>query len=91
MGINIKLGKIKKDYEADFMLLPYEPFTKMDNTNAFGHVFYGIYPSLKPNDVYASGKCLLKNRKLVSKKANNLFKDAIKYSNDLWTRVKEEK
>ena len=58
--LGIKLGKIEEDYEADFMLVPYKPFTEMDDTNAFGHIFYGLYPSLRPNDVYASGKLLLK-------------------------------
>ena len=86
----IKLGKIKKDYEADFMLLPYQPFTVMDKTNAFGHLFFGIYPALKPNDVYASGKCLLKNRQLVSKKAKNQFNKSLEVSKSLWVRIKEE-
>ena len=87
--LGIKLGRIEKDYEADFMLVPYKPFTVMDNTNAFGHVFYGLYPSLRPNDVYASGKCLLKNRKIISKKVEKLFNESIDVSKDLWTRIKE--
>ena len=87
--LGIKLGRIEKDYEADFMLVPYKPFTVMDSTNAFGHVFYGLYPSLRPNDVYASGKCLLKNRKIISKKVEKLFNESIDVSKDLWTRIKE--
>ena len=87
--LGIKLGRIEKDYEADFMLVPYQPFTVMDETNAFGHVFYGLYPSLRPNDVYASGKCLLKNRKIISKKVEKLFNESIDVSKDLWTRIKE--
>ncbi len=88
--LNIKLGRIQKGYEADFMLLPYQPFTKMDNNNAFGHLFFGVYPALKPNDVYASGKCLLKNRQIVSKKVKALFNKSLEESERLWTRVKEE-
>ena len=87
--LNIKLGRIAKDYEADFMLVPYKPFTEMNESNAFGHVFYGLYPSLRPNDVYASGKCLLKNRKIVNKKVENLFNESTNVSKDLWTRIKE--
>lgn len=88
--LGIKLGRIEKDYEADFMLVPYEPFTKIDESNAFGHIFYGLYPSLRPNDVYASGRCLLKNRKIISKKVNKLFSEAQSVSADLWKRVKED-
>lgn len=87
--LNIKLGRIAKDYEADFMLVPYKPFTEMNESNAFGHVFYGLYPSLRPNDVYASGKCLLKNRKIVNKKVDKLFNESTNVSKDLWTRIKE--
>ena len=87
--LGIKLGKIEKGYESDFMLVPYQPFTVMDNTNAFGHVFYGLYPSLRPNDVYASGKLLLKNRKIVSKKVNKLVEESTEISKNLWTRIKE--
>ena len=88
--LDIKLGKIKENYEADFMLVPYKPFTVMDSTNAFGHVFYGLYPSFRPNDVYASGKCLLKNRKITSKRVNNLFDKSLEVSKSLWKRIKEE-
>ena len=89
--LGIKLGKIEEDYEADFMLVPYKPFTEMDDTNAFGHIFYGLYPSLRPNDVYASGKLLLKNRKIVSRRVNKLFEEAKEESKKLWIRVKEDK
>ena len=89
--LNIKLGRIEKDYEADFMLLPYKPFTKMDESNAFGHLFYGVYPALKPNDVYASGRCLLKNRKITLKKVTDLYDKAIEVSSNLWVKIKESK
>lgn len=89
--LGIKLGRLEKGYEADFMMLPYQPFTKMNADNAFGHLFYGVYPSLKPNEVYASGKFLLHNRAIVSKKVNKLFNEASLVSEDLWRRVKEEK
>lgn len=89
--LGIKLGRLEKGYEADFMMLPYQPFTKMDESNAFGHMFYGVYPALKPNEVYASGKLLLHNRNIVSKKVNKLFNEASQVSEELWRRVKEEK
>ncbi|MBR0440003.1 MAG: amidohydrolase family protein [Bacilli bacterium] len=88
--LGIKLGKIEKDYESDFLLVPYKPFTEMNSDNAFGHVFYGLYPSFRPNDVYASGKLLLKNRKIVSRKVNRLFDEANEVSKDLWRRIKED-
>lgn len=85
--LNIKLGRIEKGYVSDFLLLPYTPFTKMDNSNAFGHLFYGLYPCFKPSEVFVDGKLLLKNYELTSKKAKEELIKAKSISNTLWERV----
>ena len=88
--LGIKLGKILPGYVSDFMLLPYTPFTKMDESNAFGHVFYGLFPNFKPVDVYVDGKRLVKDGKIVSLKVNKELIESRKYSEDLWKKVKEK-
>ena len=87
--LGIKIGKIENGYVSDFMLVPYTPFTEINSSNAFGHIFYGLFPNFRPNDVYVSGKNLVKNGVLLSKKAKNELNDARKYSEILWKRVKE--
>lgn len=87
--LNIKIGKIKKGYLSDFLLIDYVPFTKMDSMNAFGHLFYGLFPSFKPSHVYVDGKLLVKNYQLTSKKALNRIKKCNEYSSLLWDKVKE--
>ena len=87
--LDIKIGKIEKDYVSDFLLVNYSPFTDMNSGNAFGHIFYGLFPNFRPNDVYVSGKNLVKNGVLVSKKVKNELKESQKYSEELWRRVKE--
>ena len=86
LGVNI--GKISKGYVSDFLLLPYTPFTKMDESNAFGHVFYGLFPNFKPVDVYVRGMRLVKSGELVSKKVKQELDKANKYSEELWERVR---
>lgn len=88
--LGVKLGKIQKGYVSDFMMMPYTPFTKMDASNAFGHIFYGLFPNFKPNDVYVDGKRLVKDGKLVSLKAQKELIESRKYSEQLWKRVKEK-
>ena len=88
--LDIKLGKIKSGYASDFMLVSYTPFTEMDNSNAFGHIFYGLFPNFKPNDVYVDGVRLVRNGELVSKKAKSELIESRKYSKELWKRVKEK-
>lgn len=88
--LGIKLGKIKSGYVSDFMLVNYTPFTEMNSGNAFGHIFYGLFPNFRPNDVYVDGKRLVKSGELVSQKAKNELIDSRKYSETLWKRVKEK-
>ena len=87
--LDIKIGKISPDYVSDFLLVDYIPFTKMDSGNAFGHIFYGLFPSFKPTDVYVDGKRLVRNGQLVSKRAKEELIISREYSKELWRRVKE--
>ena len=87
LGINI--GKIREGYVSDFMLIPYTPFTEMNFNNAFGHVFYGLFPNFRPNDVFVDGIRLVKNGELTSKKAKAELIESRKYSEKLWKKVKE--
>ena len=88
--LGVKLGRIEKGYESDFLTIPYQPFTPMDNTNAFGHVFFGLYPNFTPNNVYRGGQCLVKNGKLLNSKIDREMIKANKVSESLWTKLKEE-
>ncbi len=51
----ISLGRIKKGYQADLLVIPYVAPTPIDERNAFGHLFFGLFSSFKPKDVYIAG------------------------------------
>lgn len=87
--LNINLGKIKENYVSDFMLVYYSPFTDMNESNAFGHLFFGLFPNFKPSDVYVNGARLVHNGELTSKHVKDEFNKCHKYSKELWKRVKE--
>lgn len=89
--LNIKVGQFKKGFVSDFMRVKYKPFTKMDSSNAFGHIFYGCFPNFKPSDVYTYGIKRVKNYKLTSKKLLCQVDEAKGFANQLWQKVKEEK
>ena len=88
--LDIKLGKIKQGFVSDFMLVNYSPFTKMDSSNAMGHIFYGLFPSFKPSDVYVDGELTVKDYQMQNKELLNEFKKCNDYANKLWALVKEE-
>ena len=87
----IKLGEIKKGYEADLLRVKYSPFTKMDENNAFGHLFYGTFPNFKPHSVFVGGDYQVKDYQIVNKQLLEKFKDCKHYSKLLWDSLKEAK
>ena len=86
--LGVKLGQFKSGFEADFMRVKYTPFTKMDETNALGHIVFGLFPNFKPSDVYTYGKKRVKNYKIVGKSLENQVIEARKYADELWAKVK---
>ena len=85
----IKLGRIEKGYEADFMRLDYTPPTPMHEANAFGHVFFGLFHHLKPKDVYFGGKHTLQDGQ-VSRQLMAHYQEAHQYADLLWKTIKNE-
>ena len=88
--LNIKLGKFESGYKADFLRVKYSPFTIMTENNAFGHVFYGLYPNFKPSHVYIDGKEVVKDYKLTSRKLLDELSLAKDYSEKLWIKVTQK-
>ena len=86
--LGVKIGQFKSEFEADFMRVKYTPFTKMDESNALGHIVFGLFPNFKPSDVYTYGKKRVKNYKIASKSLENQVIEARKYADELWTKVK---
>ena len=85
--LNIKLGRFEKGYKADLLRVKYSPFTLMNKDNAFGHVFYGLYPNFKPSHVYIDGNEVVKDYRLCSKKLLEDLEIAKDYSRKLWNKV----
>lgn len=88
--LKIKIGRIEENYLADFLLVNYTPFTQMDDSNIFGHIFYGLYPNFLPEDVYVNGKELVHNYQFTDKSLNTKIINSRKVSNRLWKTLKEE-
>ncbi len=84
--MGIKIGKIKNGYVADFVLIPYINPTNMDKTNAFGHVFFGLFENFRPSCVIVKGKTLIENYKSIFNE-ETLYKNAQIASQAVWERL----
>lgn len=88
---DIKLGKIEKGYVSDLLRVKYSPFTKMNSSNAFGHLFYGTFPNFKPRDVIVDGEYQVKDYKIVNNLLLEEFSKCKPFAQKLWDSLKEEK
>lgn len=57
----LKLGRFSPGYRMDAMLIDYEAFTPMDEENAFGHVFFGVFDALNISDLWIGGKAVIES------------------------------
>lgn len=87
--LKISLGQIKKDFEADLLVLPYKPYTKMDENNAFGHMFFGVFPGFLPDKVFVKGKAVIDGYQFCQEDQQWL-KEARRQSDKLWKILEKE-
>jgi cytosine/adenosine deaminase-related metal-dependent hydrolase len=87
--LGTQLGYIKKNAEADLLVFDYKAYTPMNEKNVFGHLFYGVFPGIKPEMVISHGKVIIEDYQF-----KNDYQDkyilAIKEANRLWKRLKKD-
>ncbi|TCK97751.1 cytosine/adenosine deaminase-related metal-dependent hydrolase [Natranaerovirga hydrolytica] len=84
--LNCSLGKIEKGYKADFMTIPYTPFTPMNANNAMGHFFYGICDHFRPENVWCNGVIKLEGYEMKLKE-EAIYLQAQKIAKAVWERI----
>lgn len=85
-ALNIKIGRIKKGYKADLIAVPYNPPCPMNDANALGHLFFGVFDSFHPRDVWASGRQLLSNYK-TDFDEEKIFRESRTEAAKVWGRI----
>ncbi|MFK5883394.1 MAG: amidohydrolase family protein [Candidatus Izemoplasma sp.] len=84
-----KLGKLEVGYDADILTVPYIAPTPLNEGNAFGHLFFGMANSFKPDNVFARGNQVVTNYK-ISKELEDKYKEANKYATKLWDKINQK-
>lgn len=87
---NIKLGRLQPGYEADFMMHFYKPLTPMNKDNAFGHIFFGLFPAFRPINVVVGGQTIIKNGTLLNSKIEREIAKTEPLIKEFYSRIKEE-
>lgn len=87
--LGVKLGRLEKGYEADILMVPYLPPTPMNQNNALGHLFFGLFHSFKPQHVFVAGKKIVDHYE-VKKELIKTYDQARVYAQKLWDRINLE-
>ncbi|MBN2540863.1 MAG: amidohydrolase family protein [Bacilli bacterium] len=87
--LQIKLGRLETGYVADLITVPYQESTPLNESNVFGHLFFGLYPNLRPKNVFVNGV-----RKIADYqqpiKWNEWQKQAKEVAKDCWETIEKE-
>ncbi|KFZ26793.1 MAG: 5-methylthioadenosine/S-adenosylhomocysteine deaminase [Candidatus Izimaplasma bacterium HR2] len=87
--LGTKLGRVEVGYSGDLITIPYIAPTTLNKGNALGHLFFGMFNSFKPNNVFCKGVKLVNNYK-VSDDLTEKYREAKKYANKLWENIQKE-
>ena len=82
----IKTGLLKKDCEADVIIVDYKPYTALDGNNIGGHTLFGLSGRMT-NTVIVGGKVIIKNREFTEVDIEEIYKKSIEVSKKLWTKL----
>jgi len=88
--LGCKLGRLEVGYEADMLLIPYEPPTPMNKDNIFGHLFFGLFSNFRPQHVWCEGHQLVTDYK-VSDLLEHTYKNAKISAKKVWERIDGKK
>ncbi len=81
--LGVRLGRFRKGYEADLLMLPYTPPTPISLDNALGHLFFGTFDSFKPSDVFVGGRHIVRNYTLDADNESR-YRDARAHAQHVW-------
>ncbi|MBN2557291.1 MAG: amidohydrolase family protein [Clostridia bacterium] len=85
-AMNIRIGRIRKDYDADILMIPYDPPTPMNESNAFAHIIHGLAGGFKPRHVWCGGRMIVMDYKNTNV-SKEIYIDARKAAGRLWKSI----
>ncbi len=81
------LGKVKEGYQADLILLDYDPITPLNATNYYGHLIFGLAEA-NVSTTISNGEILWHNNKLTDRlNEKDINKRSRELAQKLWERL----
>ena len=80
-----RLGVLEPGAAADLILVDYRPITPLDDTNLYGHLYFGVAPS-RVTDTMVGGRWLMRKGRLLSLDMDAITRLAGEQSRGVWRR-----
>ena len=85
--LGVKLGKIAPGYQADFILVDYDPPTPLHNENMLGHFMFGLCSHFDVTTAFVKGKLVMKDRQVLGVDLKAAYANARQAAQALWDRI----
>ncbi len=80
-----RLGVIESGAAADLILVDHRPFTPLDDTNLYGHLYFGVAPA-RVTDTMVAGRWLMRKGRLLTLDMDEITHLAREQSRGVWRR-----
>lgn len=87
--LGVQVGKLQEGFVSDFLVLPYDEPTPINEDNVFGHLFFGLFNNFRPKDVYVGGNQIVSNYEVNSVLIEE-YKKAKDSARELWKKMEKE-
>ncbi|MFA5067787.1 MAG: hypothetical protein WC466_07120, partial [Candidatus Izemoplasmatales bacterium] len=87
--LKITLGSFDPGSAADFQIIPYQPMTPIDSTNLFSHLYFGLFPQMRPESVFIGGKKVVDHGTVLGLDPEDILSSQA-VAHALWKEIQEE-
>jgi putative selenium metabolism protein SsnA len=85
--LGVKLGQIKPGYQADFILVNYDPPTPLHVDNMMGHLVFGLCSQIDVTTAFVAGRAVMQDRKILGVNTQDVYHQARQEAQQLWDRI----
>lgn len=82
-----KLGKVSPGYQADLILVAYEPPTPLQADNVMGHFLFGLCSRFDVTAAFVKGKLVMQDRQVLGVDLARAYANARQQAKALWKRI----
>jgi len=82
-----KLGKVSPGYQADLILVEYDPPTPLHASNVMGHFLFGLCSRFDVVSAFVKGKLVMQDRQVLGVDLERAYANARQQAKALWKRI----